>query len=113
MLMTKPPQITMVWRAAAMEDSKACWVGKASRMPPSVHGLIISFNDPSQHTMRGCLTMSTGPVRFFTSPASSRPRASSLRTPWHRLRVESGLFQHLGSTMADNNRIEYNWIKDA
>jgi hypothetical protein len=65
-------------------------------------------------TMARCLKVSNGSVRFFTSPASSRYHVPLFRNPWDRAtKVESAPFGRLGSTMANDNRIKYNWIKDA
>lgn len=62
--------------------------------------------------MTRCLNVSTNSVRISISPASSRHRVPFFRAPWCRTKVELGPFGRLGSTMADDNRIEYNWIND-
>jgi hypothetical protein len=59
------------------------------------------------------MTRSTSSVRFFTSQVSSRRRFSFFTTPWRRAKLEFGPFGRFGSTKADNNRIEYNWINNA
>ncbi|KAJ5210123.1 hypothetical protein N7491_009933 [Penicillium cf. griseofulvum] len=61
--------------------------------------------------MTRCLNIFANPVRFSVSLPSSRhpvPFSQPLR---RRTKLDLGPFRRLGSTMAENYRIEYNWIK--
>ena len=65
-----------------------------------------------QYSMTRRLRISANSLHSFVSLSPSRPLYEVSRSVWRPRQLESGFFVRFGSTMASNNRVEYNWIRD-
>lgn len=61
--------------------------------------------------MTRCSNTFTNPARFYVSLRSSWHPVPFFQPLWRRTKLDLGPFGRLGSTTAENHRIEYNWIK--
>lgn len=61
--------------------------------------------------MTRCLKPFASPVHFPILPVSSRPSRPVYESFFRPRKLDLGPITRLGTTMAENHRIEYNWIK--